>query len=124
MTLTEASAVGARPDPRRGVFETLAVRDGRLQALDRHVERLAAAVADLYRHPLPHDVQDRARGIARQLMGEHRLRVRAHPAQGELAVRIETEPFSAPAPQSAIRLSPVLLPGGLGRYKWCDRQPP
>jgi para-aminobenzoate synthetase / 4-amino-4-deoxychorismate lyase len=122
MTRTEVSAVGARPDPARGVFETLAVRDGRLQALDRHVERLAAAVGDLYGHPLPRDLETRVRGIARPLMGAHRLRVRAHPAPGGLVVRIETEPFSAQQPQPRIMLSSVLLPGGLGRYKWCDRR--
>ncbi len=122
MTFTKVPAVGPRPDPDRGVFETLAVRDGRLQALDRHIERLAAAVCDLYGQPLPHDLEDRARRIARQLMGEHRLRVCARPAPGRLVVRIETEPFSAPGPQSAIMLAPVLMPGGLGRYKWCDRR--
>ncbi len=124
VTLTEVSAVGARPDPARGVFETLVVRDGRLQALDRHVERLAAAVGDLYGHRLPHDLQNHARGIARALMGEHRLRVRAHPTPDGLIVRIETKPFSAPEPQPqpTIMLSPVLVPGGLGRYKWCDRR--
>jgi hypothetical protein len=37
-------------------------------------------------------------------------------------VRIETEPFSAPQPQPTIMLSPILLRGGLGRYKWCDRR--
>jgi para-aminobenzoate synthetase / 4-amino-4-deoxychorismate lyase len=113
VTLTEVSAVGARPDPARGVFETLAVRDGRLQAL----ERLAAAVGELYSHRLPHGLENHARRIARALMGEHRLRVRAHPTPGSLIVRIETEPFSAPEPQPTIMLSPVLVPGGLGRYK-------
>lgn len=104
------------------MFETLAVRDGRLQALDRHVERLAAAIGDLYGQPLPRDLEARARGIASPLDGEHRLRVRAHPAPGGLVVRIETEPFSAPEPQPTIMLSPLLVPGGLGRYKWCDRR--
>jgi para-aminobenzoate synthetase/4-amino-4-deoxychorismate lyase len=122
VTCTEVSAIGARPDPARGVFETLAVRDGRLQAVDRHVERLAAAVGDLYGQPLPRDLETRARGIARPRKGEHRLRVRAHPAPGGLMVRIETEPFSAPQPQPTIMLSPILLRGGLGRYKWCDRR--
>jgi para-aminobenzoate synthetase / 4-amino-4-deoxychorismate lyase len=122
VTLTDVSAVHARPDPARGVFETLAVRDGRLQALDRHVERLAAAVGDLYGHRLPHDLENRARRIARALIGEHRLRVRAHPAPGGLIVRIETEPFSAPEPQPTVMLSAVVVPRGLGRYKWCDRR--
>ncbi len=123
MTGIEASAIGARPDPARGVFETLAVRDGRLQALDRHLERLDSAVGDLYGYPLPRDLKARVRGMAQALMGQHLLRVRAHPAPGGLAVRIETEPFSAQQPQRTIMLSPVLLPGGLGRYKWCDRRP-
>jgi branched-subunit amino acid aminotransferase/4-amino-4-deoxychorismate lyase len=104
------------------VFETLAVRDGRLQALDRHLERLDNAVGDLYGHPLPRDLMARVRGIAQALTGQHLLRVRAHPAHGGLAVRIETEPFCARQPQPPIILSPVVLPGGLGRYKWCDRR--
>ena len=122
MTPAEISVVRARPDPARGVFETLAVRDGRLQALDRHVERLAASVADLYGHPLPHNLRIRARGIACQLAGEHRLRVRAHPTPGRLVVRIETEPFCRAEPQLTIMLSPVTVPCGLGRHKWCDRR--
>lgn len=122
VTGTEASAVGARPDPARGVFETLAVRDGRLQALDRHLERLGTAVGDLYGHPLPRDLKARVRGIAQALTGQHLLRVRAHPAPRGLAVRIETEPFFARQAERPIMLSPVLLPGGLGRYKWCDRR--
>jgi para-aminobenzoate synthetase / 4-amino-4-deoxychorismate lyase len=122
VTGTEAAAVAARPDPARGVFETLAVRDGHLQALDRHLERLDAAVGDLYGDPLPRDLKTRVRGIAQALTGRHLLRVRAHPAPDGLAVQIETEPFSARQPQRTIMLSPVLLPGGLGRYKWCDRR--
>jgi branched-subunit amino acid aminotransferase/4-amino-4-deoxychorismate lyase len=37
-------------------------------------------------------------------------------------VRIETEPFSVPEPRSTIMLSPLVVPGGLGPYKWCDRR--
>jgi para-aminobenzoate synthetase/4-amino-4-deoxychorismate lyase len=55
-------------------------------------------------------------------MGEHRLRVRAHPAAGDLVVRIETEPLARPESQPTIMLTPVLVPGGLGAYKWCDRR--
>jgi branched-subunit amino acid aminotransferase/4-amino-4-deoxychorismate lyase len=98
------------------------VRDGRLQALDRHLDRLDAAVADLYGYPLPRDLKARVRGIAQSLTGQCLLRVRAHPAPGGLAVRIETEPLAARQPERTTMLSPVLLPGGLGRYKWCDRR--
>lgn len=112
----------ARPDPARGVFETLAVRNGRLQALDRHLERLRTAVAELYGEQLPRDLEDRARGIAQQLTGEHRLRVRAQPAAGGLAAGIETEPFGRREPPPTIVLGPLLVPGGLGAYKWCDRR--
>jgi para-aminobenzoate synthetase/4-amino-4-deoxychorismate lyase len=119
----QISAVQARPDPAHGVFETLAARDGGLQALDRHLDRLAAAVAELYGRRLPQDLEDRVRGIAGELIGEHRLRVRAQPAGGGLVVRIETEPFARPEPQRPIMLTPVLVRGGLGAYKWCDRRP-
>ncbi|MBV8954190.1 MAG: aminotransferase class IV [Solirubrobacterales bacterium] len=122
MTVTEISAGWTRPDPACGVFETLAVRDGRVQALDRHLDRLAGAVAELYGHQLPPGLEARARGIAGQLVGAHRLRVRAHPEAGELMVRIESEPFASAEPQPTIILTPVLVPGGLGAYKWCDRR--
>ena len=112
----------ARPDPAEGVFETLAVRDGRPQALHRHLERLAVAVCDLYGARLPHDLETRAQLIARRLEGTHRLRIRAQPAAGGLTVLIESRPFCPPAHQRAIVLSPVLLPGGLGQYKWSDRR--
>jgi para-aminobenzoate synthetase / 4-amino-4-deoxychorismate lyase len=112
----------ARPDPTCGVFETLAARDGRAQALDRHLERLATAVAELYGQQLPRELEHRLRGIAQQLTGEHRLRVRAQPAAGALVTGVETEPFARPEPPPTIMLVPVLVPGGLGAYKWCDRR--
>jgi hypothetical protein len=31
-----------------------------LQALDRHLERLVAAIGDLYGHRLPHDLENHA----------------------------------------------------------------
>ncbi len=111
-----------RPDPAQGVFETLAVRDGRPQALRRHLERLAVAVRDLYGARLPRDLETRARLMARRLEGTHRLRILARPAAGGLRVLIESRPFCPPALQRAIVLSPVLLPGGLGPYKWSDRR--
>jgi len=111
-----------RPDPAQGVFETLAVRDRRPQALGRHLERLAASVADLYGERLPHDLESRVRLIARRLEGLHRLRVRADPAPGGVELRIESSPFSSPTRQPAIALSPVQLAGGLGPHKWSDRR--
>jgi len=117
VTFTEISA---RPDPACGVFETIAVRDGRVQALERHLDRLGAAVADLYGRRLPPDLAGRARAVAASLTGEHRLRVRAQPAADRLMVRIETEPRADS--QQTVMLNPVIVPGGLGAYKWCDRR--
>lgn len=104
------------------MFETLAVRDRRPQALGRHLERLAASVADLYSERLPHDLETRVRLFARRLVGVHRLRVRAQPEAVGVSIRIESSPCSAPERQPAIALSPVPLPGGLGQYKWSDRR--
>ena len=62
-------------DATAGVFETLLVRDGRIQALDRHLDRLRASVAELYEAPLPGDLASRARRRADGLVGGHRMRI-------------------------------------------------
>jgi len=111
-----------RPDPARGVFETLLVREGRVQALDRHLQRLAAAVGDIYGAELPVDLAGRAATAATGTSGDHRLRVRAVPGPRGLTVGIEVEPLALPDPRVPPSLDPLLLPGGLGAHKWCDRR--
>ncbi len=70
-----------RPDPSQGVFDTMLVRDGRVQALGRHLERLAHSTAALYARRLPRDLPDRLQAAASELAGEHRLRVDVVPGE-------------------------------------------
>jgi phosphoglycolate phosphatase-like HAD superfamily hydrolase len=118
-------ALGAlldRPDPAQGVFETIAVADGAIQALQEHVERLDGSVAELYDRPLPSDTAHRARAQARPLIGRHRMRIQAIPTRDGLTVNVTTEPYAPPDPGRAYPLIPVTLPGGLGPHKWSDRR--
>ncbi|MGA2014209.1 MAG: aminotransferase class IV [Solirubrobacteraceae bacterium] len=111
----------APPDPSVGVFETLLVRDGRVQALDAHLARLARSVADLYRLALPDDVGGRVRDRAAALAGEHRLRVDAVPAAAGLDVVLVTSPLDPRRPRD-VACTPIVVAGGLGAHKWRDRR--
>jgi para-aminobenzoate synthetase / 4-amino-4-deoxychorismate lyase len=112
-----------RPDPARGVFDTLLVRDGRPQALERHLERLGQSIAELYGERLPGDLGERVRAAAAELAGPHRLRTDAVPTTGGLRITIATEPV---APAAALRrqvfVAPVVIEGGIGPHKWRDRR--
>jgi para-aminobenzoate synthetase/4-amino-4-deoxychorismate lyase len=87
-----ALAYGRRPDPARGVFETILVRDGTPVNLEAHLRRLGARPA------IP------------ALEGDGALRI---------ADQITFRPLSPRA--LPIVLTPYLLPGGLGDRKWRDR---
>ncbi len=87
-----ALAFGRRPDPARGVFETILVRDGRPVNLAAHLARLGASPR------IP------------PLEGDGALRI---------AEDITFRPLSPRA--LPIVLTPYLLPGGLGDRKWRDR---
>jgi para-aminobenzoate synthetase / 4-amino-4-deoxychorismate lyase len=83
----------SRPDPARGVFETVLVRDGAPVNLDAHLQRL------------------RARPRIPPLHGDAFLRLTATTATvGALTERA-----------LPIVLAPYTLPGGLGDRKWRDR---
>jgi para-aminobenzoate synthetase / 4-amino-4-deoxychorismate lyase len=110
------------PDPSLGVFETLRVRGGRVQALEAHLERLAGSVSELYELGLPAELPSRIQAHSAILEGEHRLRVDVVPDAGTLRVKYEASPLHPPGTQQWM-CRPVLAPGGLGRHKWCDRRP-
>jgi len=117
----------ARPEPERGVFETLLVVDGVPQHLDAHLARLCASTIELYDEapvlrPLIARIRDAA--SAPGLPARARLRVDAHPAGGGLDVEIACGPLPAGADDGAgdVTLVPVAVPGGLGAHKWSDRR--
>ncbi len=110
-----------RPDVSRGVFETLLVRDGRAQALNAHLARLAASVSELYAEPLPPGVPHEILSAARSLTGDHRLRIDVLPHAGEAHLSMTTSRLAEPR-GSAATIVPVTISGGLGPHKWCDRR--
>jgi para-aminobenzoate synthetase/4-amino-4-deoxychorismate lyase len=94
------------------------VRDGRVHALQRHLDRLAHSAGALYGMRLPRDLRARAHAEASGLAGEHRLRIDVVPATG---VSITTGAVAAGSRQS-VALEPLVVPGGLGQHKWRDRR--
>ncbi len=113
----------ASPDRHAGVFETLLVRDGRIQALDRHLARLARSVATLYDELVDSEqVAGVAERAASRLTGTHRLRIDAVPDHLGIELQARTAPVDPAALATPIVLHPVHVPGGLGAHKWRDRR--
>jgi para-aminobenzoate synthetase/4-amino-4-deoxychorismate lyase len=106
-----------RPDPARGVFETLLVRDGIAMAEEEHLARLASSARELYGVTLPSALPALLRHAALEQGGPCRLRV-VLAADGE--VGLEAAPL--PVPGGPAVLTPVALAGGLGGHKWRDRR--
>ena len=109
------------PDPSLGVFETLLVSGGRVQAAEAHLDRRARSVTELYELELPPDLLGTTVTRARQMTGAHRLRIDAVPDRGRLRVEFQATPLDAAA-AGAVVCAPVHLSGGLGRHKWSDRR--
>jgi para-aminobenzoate synthetase/4-amino-4-deoxychorismate lyase len=122
MTGVTAETAGAeasdRPDPGRGVFDTLLVRRGAPVDLARHVERLAASVLELYGVPVD------AAGLAARIVagsgGFETARVRTTylPGGADLQVEVTAIPEPGPAPRT---LAVRRVVGGWGAHKWVDR---
>lgn len=116
----------ARPDPKKGIFETLLVVDGRPIELEAHVERLATSIEELYG---PAAAIDPREEIAERALGLPLGRLRATIApgpDGRLSVEIRTAEVDPglvfPGPERAVAGHTVLLEGGLGPHKWVDRK--
>jgi para-aminobenzoate synthetase / 4-amino-4-deoxychorismate lyase len=111
---------GQRPDPALGVFDTLLVKGGRPVALERHLARLAASVAELYGATVPTTLAAGVQAAAAEAapLGRARLRIDAEP---DGAVRITISPARL-RPHQPLLLEPFALPGGLGDHKWRDRR--
>lgn len=94
------------------------VSDGRVQAMPRHLDRLAHSISVLYGRRLPPGLGDRLGAQAAGLAGEHRLRVDVVPGE---EVAVSARPVAAGYRQ-AVTLEPFVVPGGLGPHKWRDRR--
>jgi branched-subunit amino acid aminotransferase/4-amino-4-deoxychorismate lyase len=115
-----------RPDPSRGVFETLLVADGEPVELEAHMARLASSTSELFGAEVPSAarglVRERARGIR---LG--RLRVDVAPeGDGRLAPAVRVADVERnivfPSWERAVKLAAVVVPGGIGAHKWSDRR--
>lgn len=118
-------ATPKRPDPGKGVFETLLVADGGPVELDAHLARLGRSVEEVFCEPAPdarEEVLARTGGIG---LGRLRLTV-ARDDSGRLGTEIvtaEVEPEAVfPGPERGAALRSVAAEGGLGAHKWVDRE--
>ena len=105
---------GERPDGRRGIFETLLVERGVLPMRAAHYARMNASARELYGVEQAVPEQPRTSGPAGCLSGWSRITY-----VPEKGLRFDQGP---PRPDPAYSgVSPFILPGGLGRHKWADR---
>jgi para-aminobenzoate synthetase / 4-amino-4-deoxychorismate lyase len=112
----------SRPDPERGVFTTILVRDGEAVDLRAHLARLRGSVRELFGQAIPAAVE-RVVADAAAPHTAARLRVLATPgADAEATVEVEAHPLPELRAVDPVRLAPAALPGGLGAHKWRDRR--
>ena len=123
-----------RPDPAKGIFETLLVLGGCPVERDAHLARLQSSLTALYPHLTPPslDVPSLMHpyGPASDGTSDGALRITVAPdASGRLAATAERRAASGHfatenGGQSTTRptaLRSLTLPGGLGAHKWADR---
>ncbi|HEU4973520.1 MAG TPA: aminodeoxychorismate synthase component I [Baekduia sp.] len=106
-----------RPDPGRGIFESLRVVDGVAVGADRHLARMAASARELYGVTLPSALPALVAHAALEQGGPCRLRVLLEP---DGSLELDVAPL--PPPGGPLTLEPVAVPGGLGAHKWRDRR--
>jgi para-aminobenzoate synthetase / 4-amino-4-deoxychorismate lyase len=103
-----------RPDPQRGVFETLLVLDGRPVELEAHLARLESSLAELFPDlPMP-DLD--SKGLPAKTGS---MRITVKPVGDELEVQTSVREVGRRSGPVALHSLPV--PGGLGAHKWADR---
>jgi para-aminobenzoate synthetase/4-amino-4-deoxychorismate lyase len=98
------------------------VRDGRVQALDRHIARLTASVHGLYGHALGEREGAHLLALARGHRGSHRMRVLVRPTAAGLEIESEIAPLDTTRAGAPVVLSPIHRRGGHGAHKWIDRR--
>ncbi|HVD40986.1 MAG TPA: aminotransferase class IV [Solirubrobacterales bacterium] len=112
-----------RPDPAKGVFESLLVVGGEPVELEAHLARLGRTLAEVYGAELPAEVGEQVLPVAAPFeLG--RLRVTVVPANPGLEIEMAARPLD-PAlmfPTTGAALRQVDRPGGHGPHKWVDRR--
>lgn len=114
---------GWRPDPGKGIFETLLVVHGEPVELDRHLARLRRSLDEVWEADLPARVREElisaANGIS---LGRLRLTV----APGEDRLRHDLLAGGvvpeAVFPERGAELCTHRVKGGHGSHKWVDRR--
>ena len=122
----DARTEAPRPDPSRGVFETLLVAGGEPIELEAHMARMASSTGELFGAEPPAEVRElvseRAHGVR---LGRLRLDV-APGTDGRLApaVRVaDVDPdLVFPPWERGVALAGVVVPGWQGAHKWSDRR--
>jgi para-aminobenzoate synthetase/4-amino-4-deoxychorismate lyase len=102
-----------RPDPARGVFETLLVADGVCVAVQRHLHRLRRS-CEILGFDVRDDLENDLERLTAPLVSA-RVRI----AVDRWGTRITTGALPEQPAWTLVR--PVVLPGGLGVHKWSDR---
>jgi para-aminobenzoate synthetase / 4-amino-4-deoxychorismate lyase len=111
-----------RPDPARGVFTTMAIKSGKALSAAPHLRRLAASVRELYGVKLDQAaLLAEVAATARTHRGPGRLRVEYVAAAG-VSMHVRTVAATATFPREHVELELLVIPGGLGRHKWIDRE--
>ena len=123
-----------RPDPAKGVFETLLVLDGRPVEWDAHLTRLRRSLAALYPDLAPPLLDlpspTHPHGPASDGTSAEALRITVAPrTDGRLASTVKRRPASGhfatenggKPTARALSLRSIRLAGGLGAHKWADR---
>lgn len=112
----QALDFGERPDPARGIVETMRVRDGHLQMREAHYARMDASARELY------GVAHAAPALPTAPLPTRRWdgwsRIVYVPGQGLVPGELG---FERPEP-AYTGLAPFVLAGGLGPHKWADRR--
>jgi para-aminobenzoate synthetase/4-amino-4-deoxychorismate lyase len=113
-----------RPDPSRGVFETLLVTAGQPVELKAHLDRLDGSLRALFDMKLPASARELV--IERSAaLGLGRLRLTVVPTDGRARYDVVAREIDAeilfPGWDDSADLRGHHLPGGLGAHKWADR---
>jgi para-aminobenzoate synthetase/4-amino-4-deoxychorismate lyase len=103
-----------RPDPSKGVFETLLVLDGRPVELDAHLARLGASVGELFPGLAAPNLEQ-----VDVPMESGAMRIDIVPRDDCLEAEVSFREVGQQSGTTALRS--LSLAGGLGPHKWRDR---